>query len=40
MQRLGSVTKAARMHKVTRQSVHRWISRYDGTLESLMDRAR
>lgn len=39
-QRLGSVTEAARIHKVTRQSVHRWIARYDGTLESLMDRSR
>jgi len=39
-QRIGSVTKAARMHRVTRQSVHRWIARYDGTLESLMDRSR
>lgn len=39
-QRLGSVTQAARMHRVARQSVHRWIARDDGTLESLMDRSR
>ena len=38
--RLGSVTDAARLHRTSRQSVHRWIARYDGTLESLMDRSR
>ena len=40
VQRFGSVAEAARLHKVTRQSVHRWIARYDGTLESLMDRSK
>lgn len=39
-QRLGSVTQAARLHRVSRQSVHRWIVQYDGTLESLMDRSK
>lgn len=39
-QRLGSVTEAARLHKVSRQSAHRWIARYDGTIDSLMDRSR
>ena len=35
----GNVSAAARLHRVSRQSVHRWIRRYDGTLESLMDRS-
>lgn len=39
-ERLGSVTDAARLHRLSRQSVHRWIARYDGTLESLMDRSK
>jgi transposase InsO family protein len=39
-ERLGSVIDSARLHRVSRQSVHRWIARYDGTLESLMDRSR
>jgi len=39
-ERLGSVTEAARLHKVSRQSAHRWKGRYDGTIESLMDRSR
>ena len=37
--RTGNVSAAARQHKVSRQSVHRWIARYDGTLESLMARS-
>lgn len=32
--------RAARRNRVSRQSIHRWIARYDGTLESLMDRSR
>ena len=36
----GNISQIARINKVTRQSVHRWIARYDGTLESLMDRSR
>lgn len=36
----GNVSDTARLHKVSRQSVHRWIRRYDGTLESLMDRSK
>ena len=39
-EKLGSITDAARLHRVSRQSVHRWIGRYDGTLESLMDRSK
>ena len=39
-ERLGSVTEAARLHKISRQSLHRWIARDDGTIESLMDRSR
>jgi transposase InsO family protein len=35
----GNVSSTARLHRVSRQSVHRWIARYDGTLESLMDRS-
>jgi len=40
VRRFGSVAQAARFNGVTRQSVHRWITRYDGTLESLMDRSK
>jgi len=36
----GNVSETARFFMVTRQSVHRWIARYDGTLESLMDRSK
>lgn len=36
----GNISETARYFKVTRQSVHRWIARYDGTIESLMDRSR
>jgi transposase InsO family protein len=39
-ERIGSVTDAARLNKVSRQSVHRWIARHDGSLESLMDRSK
>lgn len=38
--RLKSVSDAARLHRVSRQSIHRWIARYDGTLQSLMDRSK
>jgi transposase len=38
--RRGNVSDAARLYKVSRQSVHRWLRRYDGTLESLMDSSR
>lgn len=38
--RTGNISQTARNNKVTRQSVHRWIARYDGTLESLMDRSK
>ena len=36
----GNVSETARFFMVTRQSVHRWIARYDGALESLMDRSK
>lgn len=39
-QKSGNVSATARSNKVSRQSVHRWIARYDGSLESLMDRSR
>jgi len=38
--RSANVSQTARLFKVSRQSVHRWIVRYDGSLESLMDRSR
>ena len=34
------VWKATRYYHVKRQSVHRWLSRYDGTSESLASRSR
>ena len=33
------ITKAARKYKVNRQYIYRWRNRYDGSLESLMDRS-
>ena len=38
--RTGNISETARVFKVTRQSIHRWIARYDDTLESLMDRSK
>jgi len=35
--RTGNVSDTARLHRVSRQSVHRWIGRWDGSLESLTD---
>lgn len=35
----GNVSSTARLFGVSRQSVHRWIGRWDGSLESLMDRS-
>lgn len=35
----GNISDTARLYRVSRQSVYRWIWRYDGTLESLMDRS-
>lgn len=35
----GNISATARMFRISRQSVYRWICRYDGTLESLMDRS-
>lgn len=37
--RTGNVSATARLFCISRQTVHRWIWRYDGTLESLMDRS-
>lgn len=36
----GNICETARLHRVHRQSIYRWLSRYDGTLESLMDRSK
>jgi len=33
----GNISHTARLFCITRQTVHRWMWRYDGTLESLMD---
>ena len=38
--RTGNITETALTYRITRQTLHRWIARYDGTLESLMDRSR
>jgi len=35
----GNISDTARFFRVSRQSVYRWIWRYDGSLESLMDRS-
>ncbi len=35
----GNVSSVARLHHITRQTLHRWISRWDGSLASLMDRS-
>lgn len=35
----GNVSSTARFFRISRQSVHRWIGRYDGSLESLLDRS-
>lgn len=35
----GNVSQTARLYRVSRQSVHRWCARYDGHLNSLMDRS-
>lgn len=36
-QKTGNVSQTARYFRISRQSVHRWIARYDGSLQSLMD---
>ena len=33
----SNVSATARLFRISRQSVHRWIRRWDGSLESLMD---
>ena len=33
----GNNSHTARLYQISRQSVHRWVGRWDGTLESLMD---
>lgn len=39
-QALGNVSEACRRHGVSRNTFYTWKARYDGTLESLMDRSR
>lgn len=36
----NSISETARYYKVSRQSIYRWIDRYDGTLKSLMDKSK
>lgn len=36
----GNVSRTAAYYRITRQTLHRWIARYDGTLESLKDRSK
>lgn len=38
--RLGNISEACRLHRRSRQCYYKWKNRYDGTLESLMDRPR
>lgn len=37
---LGNVSAACRLHRVSRKTYYKWLKRYDGTIESLMDRSR
>lgn len=37
---LGNVAQACRYHRVARKTYYKWLKRYDGTVESLMDRSR
>lgn len=39
-QRLGNVSAACRLHRVSRKTYYKWLKRYDGTIESLMDHSR
>ena len=39
-ERLGNVSQACRLHKVSRTCFYKWKRRYDGTVESLMDQSR
>jgi transposase InsO family protein len=38
--KLGSIAAACRLHHVSRACFYKWKARYDGTLESLLDRSR
>lgn len=38
--RLGNVTEACRLHHSSRKRYYKWVKRYDGTIDSLMDRPR
>lgn len=38
--KIGNVSETARLYKISRQTVHRWVERYDGTLQSLMDSSK
>jgi transposase-like protein len=33
-------TKASKQYRISRQKVHKWVNRYDGTPESLLDQSR
>ena len=37
---LGNVSAACRRHRISRKAYYKWLKRYDGTIESLMDRPR
>lgn len=39
-EQLGNVAEACRRHRVSRQYYYKWKARYDGTLDSLLDRSR
>jgi transposase len=35
-----TITEASNKYRITRQTIHRWILRYDGTVESLKEKSR
>lgn len=39
-ERLGNVSEACRRHRVSRKAFYKWQGRYDGTIDSLLDRSR
>ena len=36
----GNISDTARIYRIHRQSIHRWLIKYDGTIESLMDKSK
>lgn len=36
----NNISECARLYRISRQSIHRWIVRYDGSLESLTEQSR